>query len=314
MPGDELLTVRRRPAWQRWPVAAMAVGAVLATAGGAGLLLTRRADVSIEPGLSFPLAAALVALGMLLSCCGLGYYVLAPGFGGPTAAWQDVGSHRLVLGSTLLVILLSYLGPVVHLLFRPIEGLCSVSGFLTAALSVDAALIGVTYLRFVRPGVLTLDDLGLRRGRLVRDLRTGVLVGVAVLVASAAMQGVLDRFGVRQTQLQDFQCIRDLPPAGFLAVALAGGVMAPIAEELFFRGFVFRSYIRTRGPLAAYLGSSLLFAALHFNLPALLPILALAATLCWAYQRTGSIVPGVVGHALNNMVAFAALYFLNAGP
>ena len=114
---------------------------------------------------------------------------------------------------------------------------------------------------------------------------------------------------MRQTQLLDFRCIREFPLPGFVAVVLAGGVLAPIAEELFFRGFVFRSYLRTRGPLVAYGLSSLLFASLHLNLPALLPILALGLIFCWAYQQTGSIVPSMVGHTVNNSVAFVILYF-----
>jgi membrane protease YdiL (CAAX protease family) len=62
----------------------------------------------------------------------------------------------------------------------------------------------------------------------------------------------------------------------------------------------------------AYGATSALFATLHLNLPALLPILALSLIFCLAYQRTGSIVPGVVGHALNNTAAFGILYFTNA--
>jgi membrane protease YdiL (CAAX protease family) len=183
---------------------------------------------------------------------------------------------------------------------------------MTAALSVDLALLGVTYFRFIRPGVMTAGDLGLDRSRLVYHLGLGLLVGVGVLVLSAVIQATLQAVGVRQTQLVDLQCVREFPLPGFLAVVLAGGVLAPIAEELYFRGFVFRTYLQTRGPLVAYGATSLLFAVLHLNLPALLPILILSLIFCYAYRRTGSIVPSVVGHALNNSAAFCILYFTNA--
>ena len=253
----------------------------------------------------------LLGLGAVALASGLGVYVMGPAFRGRAAARQGVGTHRLVLGSTLLVIVLSNLGPILFALANASEGICSVPGFLTAALSLGGALIGVTYFRFIRPGILTAEELGFRSGRLVRDLGTGVIVGIGVLVVSAAIQGILDRFGIRQTQLQDFQCIKAFSLPGFLAVTLAAGVVAPLAEELFFRGYVFRSYLKTRGPLVAYGLSSLLFAALHLNVPALLPILVLALAFCWAYQRTGSLVPSIVGHALNNSVAFVILYFSN---
>jgi uncharacterized protein len=106
--------------------------------------------------------------------------------------------------------------------------------------------------------------------------------------------------------------VRAFPLAGFLAVVFAGGVLAPIAEELYFRGFVFGTYRRVHGPIVSYGVTSLVFASLHLNLPALLPILALSLILCYTYRRTGSIVPSIVGHALNNSAAFCILYFTNA--
>jgi membrane protease YdiL (CAAX protease family) len=257
-------------------------------------------------------AAALLVVGLLLLVGGLGYYVLAPAIKGPRMAWYDVGSHRLVIATTILIVLLANAGPVAYTAYAGARGLCSIPGFMTAALSVDLVLLGITYLRFIRPGVLTTADLGLDRSRLAYHVGIGLLVGVGVLMVSAVIQATLQAAGVRQTQLVDLQCVRDFPFPGFLGVVLAGGVLAPIAEELYFRGFVFRSYLRTRGPLMAYGATSLLFATLHLNLPALLPILVLSLVFCYAYRRTGSIVPSMVGHALNNSAAFCILYFTNA--
>ena len=96
--------------------------------------------------------------GLALMLGGLGYYVLAPGFMGPRMAWQDVGSHRLVIATTILIVLLANAGPLVYASVAGARGLCSIPGFLTAALSVDFVLLGVTYFRFIRPGVLTTAD------------------------------------------------------------------------------------------------------------------------------------------------------------
>lgn len=294
----------------------MVAGGVLTILGGAWLALARTVGESLFGSLIPAMLVAAVTLlvaGLVILTSGLGWYVLAPGVRGGAAAKQGFGSHRLVLTSTLLVVFLSNIGPVIYTAVRPGEGLCSIPGFLTAGLSVGLALLGVTYVRFIRPGVLTFDDLGIHASRFARHVGTGLMVGVLALIASATLQIVLERVGgTRQTQLQDIRCVRDFPVIGFFAVMFAGGVLAPIAEELFFRGFVFRSYLQTRGPLVAYGASSLLFASLHLNLPALLPIMALGLLFAWAYQRTGSIVPSMVAHALNNSVAFVILYFSNA--
>ncbi len=258
-------------------------------------------------------AAALLVGGIALVAGALGYYVLAPGFMGREMAARGFGSHRLVIACTLLIVLAANGPALAYAAFAGPRGICSVPGFVTAALSVDIALLAVAYLRFIRPGVLSLRELGLdRTGFTVRHIGLGLLAGVSVLVISAAIQAVMQALGVRQTQLADLSCVREFPLLGFFAVVLAGGILAPIAEEIYFRGYVFRSYLLTRGPLVAYGATSLLFATLHLNLPALLPILALSVIFCYAYQRTGSIVPSMVAHAVNNTTAFCILYFTSA--
>jgi len=292
-----------------------AVGLVLAVISGAYVLLINRAilsNFSFGEAISVVVAVGLLVVGILLLICGLGYYVLAPGFRGRTAARTGFGSHRLVLACTALIVLVANIGPLLVAAIFQTRGLCSIPSFSAAALSIDVALIGLTYLRFIRPGVLTLDELGLKRGRLGYNVGAGLLIGVGVLIISATIQGALQATGVRQTQLVDLQCVREFPFSGFLAVVLAGGLIAPMAEELYFRGYVFRSYLLMRGRLVAYLATSILFAVLHLNLPALLPILVMSLVFCWAYERTGSIVPSMVGHALNNTIAFCILYFTHS--
>lgn len=314
VPDEPVADQRRRQDNPRVTTILLASGIAVVAFGVALLFLLRASGQSLAAMPSGMLAGTVIGVGLLLVTAGLGAYVLLPGLRGPDEARRDLGSHRLVLASTLLVIGLSNLVPVLLSVARPIEGICSVSGFLTAALCVDAALLGVTYVRFLRPGILTVSNLGLQPRELPRHIGTGVFVGIFALIASGAIQAGLDQVGIRQTQLQDFRCIKAFPLAGFLAVVFAGALLAPLAEEVFFRGFVFRSYLRTRGPLVAYVASSLLFASLHLNLPALLPIMGLGVLFCAAYHRTGSIVPGIVGHALNNSFAFAILYFTDLMP
>lgn len=253
--------------------------------------------------------AGLLALGGVPFLIGLAYYVLAPGLRGGAAARQGVGSHRLVFATTLLVILISSIGAVAGLWLTSARNVCSVPGFLAAAVPVQLTLLAVTYVRFIRPGILTAQVLGLRRDHLAEHLGAGVALGVGALVVTALVGAALRELGVRQTQLADLQCVRNFPLGGFLLILASGALLAPIAEELYFRGYVFRTYLETRGPVAAYGGMSLLFAVLHQNLPGLLLFITLGALFGWAYQRTRSIVPSIVGHALNNLYGFGILYF-----
>jgi CAAX protease family protein len=82
-------------------------------------------------------------------------------------------------------------------------------------------------------------------------------------------------------------------------------IAAPISEEVCFRGMVFGG-LRTRLPrLAAALLSGLIFGGLHAltGVTAVPPLIAFGFILALLYERTGSIVPGIVLHMLNNSVA-----------
>jgi len=88
---------------------------------------------------------------------------------------------------------------------------------------------------------------------------------------------------------------------GYLVV----GLLAPLAEEVVFRGAVLRALLQwNRRPWLAIVLSALLFSAVHMN-PAQLPHTFLVGLLLgWLYYRTASIVPGVVYHWVNNTVAY----------
>lgn len=82
-------------------------------------------------------------------------------------------------------------------------------------------------------------------------------------------------------------------------------VAAPVSEEVCFRGMLFGG-LRTRLPrLAAALISGLIFGALHATtgISAVPPLIFFGFVLALLYERTGSIVPGILLHMLNNSVA-----------
>jgi uncharacterized protein len=82
-------------------------------------------------------------------------------------------------------------------------------------------------------------------------------------------------------------------------------IAAPISEEVCFRGMLFGG-LRERLPrlLAALIGG-LVFGALHAitGLSAVPPLIFFGFVLCLLYERTGSVVPGIILHMLNNSVA-----------
>lgn len=97
---------------------------------------------------------------------------------------------------------------------------------------------------------------------------------------------------------------------GYLTV----GLLAPLAEEVVFRGAVLKSLLSTRlSCLTAILLSALLFSIAHLN-PAQMPHAFLVGILLgWMYWRTGSILPGMAYHWANNSAAYV-IYNLYPDP
>ena len=89
---------------------------------------------------------------------------------------------------------------------------------------------------------------------------------------------------------------------GFLAI----GILAPLAEEMVFRGAILRTLLSAVGKQRRWLAigiTALLFAVIHGNLAQGFGAFFLGLLIGWMYYRTGSIVPGVVFHWVNNSIA-----------
>lgn len=92
------------------------------------------------------------------------------------------------------------------------------------------------------------------------------------------------------------------------------GLLAPLTEELVFRGAVLRALLRWKSnPWVGITISAALFTLIHMN-PAQMPHAFLVGLLLgWMYYRTDSIVPGVIYHWVNNTVAYV-MYNLYPDP
>jgi uncharacterized protein len=97
---------------------------------------------------------------------------------------------------------------------------------------------------------------------------------------------------------------------GLIAAGLMVVVIAPVAEEFFFRGFFYRALRSRFSVLVAACIDGLLFGAIHYDFSnadilLILPPLALLGFLfCLVYEKTGSLYPAIAMHALNNAIAY----------
>jgi uncharacterized protein len=180
--------------------------------------------------------------------------------------------------------------------------------FQDAALVVAAVLAVKLSLGSVKP-----EDLGLVRvRRWGQAILTAAVLYAAYWIASGLLQQI---FG----KPPDQELVTDLKHQQSLAIlagyALLTCVVAPLAEETFFRGFIFTTFARKIGPVWGALIAGGLFGLVHAPNPALalLALAVLGVALCALYWRTQSIVPCMALHALNNSISFGYTKSLDAG-
>jgi len=178
-------------------------------------------------------------------------------------------------------------------------------GAIVILVSTQVALLIVSWLFVYRPDALA----GLPRfpgreaGAAVRaGLGWGVvawLVSTAVILFSAWL---LEQVGIAPEPQTAELAIEVLDP---WLVIIAVVIVAPVAEEAFFRGVVFNAWRREAGRRWAFFGSAALFAAIHLSLLSLLPIFVLGLGLAWVYDRTKSLLAPMAMHATVNGISVA---------
>jgi membrane protease YdiL (CAAX protease family) len=92
--------------------------------------------------------------------------------------------------------------------------------------------------------------------------------------------------------------------------ALLTTVIAPISEEILFRGYIFAALSKWKGWLPAAAITGVLFGGVHAGsapVADLIPLAVLGFALCMLYRRTGSLYPCIATHSLNNSLAFGVL-------
>src|SRR3954449_5944311 len=149
---------------------------------------------------------------------------------------------------------------------------------------------------------------GLRRVRFWRGVGWAALGLLAFYILALVYTAVVNP-EVKQTVTQDLGA--DQGTAGLIAAGVVVIVVAPLAEEFFFRGFFYRA-LRNRFaiPVAAVL-DGIVFGFIHWDFSSahglliVPPLALLGVILCLVYERTGSLFPAMAIHAFNNCVAYA---------
>lgn len=101
---------------------------------------------------------------------------------------------------------------------------------------------------------------------------------------------------------------------GLIVAYISIAVIAPVIEETFFRGFIYRVFTKTWPIWFGSLLTAILFALIHFQIESFFPLLFLGLILNFLYRKTNSIWTSIIFHSFNNVLAFSADLYLYSHP
>ena len=184
-------------------------------------------------------------------------------------------------------------------------GALTLLGATVILVSTQLALLLVSWLFVHRPRALV----GLpsfpgpdAAGALRTGLGWGVIAWIGSTIVLAGVVWILEQLGQPPEPEVAERAIAMLDP---ILVVVAIVFLAPIAEEVFFRGVVFNAFLREGGRRWAFIGSAALFSLIHLSLVSLVPIFLLGLALAWIYDRTGNLLAPLAMHATVNGISVA---------
>lgn len=216
----------------------------------------------------------------------------------PPSNWGPKGA---LLGAVLAVVSGLLLG-LPAIAFTDAENELTTTGNVVAQIGLVLGLLLVPFAVARSSGSRSLRESLWRLG--VRGFRPSAFLWMLAAVFAYLLFAALYASLILEPKQEDIA-----ESFGPVAVQIALIVFgAAIAEEICFRGMLFGG-LRERLPrLPAALVAGTVFGLLHAftGLSAVPPLIALGAIFCLLYEKTGSIVPGILLHMLNNSVALAA--------
>jgi len=160
---------------------------------------------------------------------------------------------------------------------------------------------------------------GLRESSASRALFMGVVFFIAIqppLLALATVRDWIYHALHLKITTQDIVRMFMGADSAQLTVVLIGFavLVAPVCEEVFFRGLAYPALKQRWGTPIAMAIVSVLFALIHLHVPSLPLLIALAAGLTLAYEYTGSLLTPIMMHALFNLLNVVAILLYRANP
>ncbi|MBU1018506.1 MAG: type II CAAX endopeptidase family protein [Patescibacteria group bacterium] len=221
------------------------------------------------------------------------------------------------VGVFLLMIGVEFLMSKIPFFTQMIEDDLSGLGFIMLYLIQTMIFLIPLLLLMVFRKAFSLKDLGFKKIKFRQILKYAALgylyyFIIVLVIAQISFSYNIEIPGFRQ-QESHIPLIGE-SGLGAAIVVLIITLLGPIFEEIFFRGFLFKTMLGRWPTWIAFIVSALIFAAIHLEFQSIIPIFLLGLIMNWMFFRTKSLYPGIFFHIINNAIALGLEYFIYLNP
>lgn len=218
-----------------------------------------------------------------------------------------------VIKAIVVLILLSVPGFLLSLIPFSSGRLISVNLLYSAIVMslMEGVLILIAWYFGVRKYHTSFDKLGFHSFNILKNLFKAVLWLIALKIFTIVYGAVaILVFDLKPPEelVQGIPNIFGYGIGGIILAIFVVSIIAPIAEETFFRGFVYPALRKKLGVWAGIWTTALIFALFHARVWMIIPVAAMGAALGLLYEQEKSLGPPIMLHSLNNLLSLIIIY------
>ncbi len=187
--------------------------------------------------------------------------------------------------------------------------------FVSSVLLYSFLLVGI-FFSVKRTHHKPLSVLGISREIVSKDLLFGLGLGVPLFLG-ALVAGYLSQLFIKPTKtdiiVESVSKISSgsIPGWAVFLLVITLVVLAPICEEIFFRGYAYPIMRNKMPPGTAILLNGVIFAAAHFEIAGFIPRMLLGYGLAYMYEKNRTLTSPIIGHALYNGLLLLLVGLIN---
>ncbi|MFD1738887.1 CPBP family intramembrane glutamic endopeptidase [Bacillus salitolerans] len=177
------------------------------------------------------------------------------------------------------------------------------SGTLTGFIMSIIFMISL-YLVALKPKGLRWNEVGIRRFpvRYYGPIAGWTIVVIVVSIGLFVLLDLLVGIGTENAKTESLK--NQLTTLNFTIGFISAALISPIYEEIFYRGFLYRFLRGKYGVTVSIFISSFIFMVVHIPTYNTLPVnFVTGVVFAWTYERSGSVIPGIIIHGIFNGIA-----------